>query len=271
MSADMTTNPVHIIGGGLAGSEAAWQLARRGVAVTLHEMRPHKGTDVHVTDTNIADGDDGTDTVRNLETLQFSDATLTVAGAALTGDAGNNIFNNGPGITSIDGDGGTNNTLNLDDGGVAVTIANIQTLNAGAGADTVTLTGPVGDLMPLISTLAATDELINQTAVAIADDTMAGALTNEGTLNAQGTTAINGAFSNASGATLHLQGGAVGVSALTIANGFTNAGIIKLDSIGNASHSTLNITSGTLTNASGAVLQSLNSSTNTQTHFSPAG
>ncbi|MBT7356858.1 MAG: methylenetetrahydrofolate--tRNA-(uracil(54)-C(5))-methyltransferase (FADH(2)-oxidizing) TrmFO [Rhodospirillaceae bacterium] len=45
----MTSNPVHIIGGGLAGSEAAWQLARRGVTVTLHEMRPDQGTDVHVT------------------------------------------------------------------------------------------------------------------------------------------------------------------------------------------------------------------------------
>ena len=33
-------SPIHIIGGGLAGSEAAWQLARRGVPVVLHEMRP---------------------------------------------------------------------------------------------------------------------------------------------------------------------------------------------------------------------------------------
>src|SRR5436189_29005 len=33
-------NPVHVIGGGLAGSEAAWQLARAGVPVVLHEMRP---------------------------------------------------------------------------------------------------------------------------------------------------------------------------------------------------------------------------------------
>src|ERR1051326_5242800 len=32
--------PVHVIGGGLAGSEAAWQLARVGVPVVLHEMRP---------------------------------------------------------------------------------------------------------------------------------------------------------------------------------------------------------------------------------------
>ncbi|MDF2619532.1 MAG: gid protein [Xanthobacteraceae bacterium] len=39
--------PVHVIGGGLAGSEAAWQLARRGISVVLHEMRPERGTDAH--------------------------------------------------------------------------------------------------------------------------------------------------------------------------------------------------------------------------------
>lgn len=43
-------SPVHIIGGGLAGAEAAWQAARRGVAVVLHEMRPVRPTDAHVTD-----------------------------------------------------------------------------------------------------------------------------------------------------------------------------------------------------------------------------
>ena len=41
---------VHIIGGGLAGSEAAWQLAGAGVPVVLHEMRPVRGTDAHQTD-----------------------------------------------------------------------------------------------------------------------------------------------------------------------------------------------------------------------------
>ena len=41
-------NPVHVIGGGLAGSEAAWQLARAGVPVVLHEMRPVRGTEAHV-------------------------------------------------------------------------------------------------------------------------------------------------------------------------------------------------------------------------------
>ena len=40
---------VHIIGGGLAGSEAAWQAASRGVPVTLHEMRPVRATAVHKT------------------------------------------------------------------------------------------------------------------------------------------------------------------------------------------------------------------------------
>jgi len=42
---------IHIIGGGLAGSEAAWQLAKAGIPVTLHEMRPVQGTDAHKTGT----------------------------------------------------------------------------------------------------------------------------------------------------------------------------------------------------------------------------
>ena len=41
---------VHIVGGGLAGSEAAWQLAERGHDVELHEMRPVRGTEAHTTD-----------------------------------------------------------------------------------------------------------------------------------------------------------------------------------------------------------------------------
>jgi methylenetetrahydrofolate--tRNA-(uracil-5-)-methyltransferase len=41
---------VHIVGGGLAGSEAAWQLAQSGVPVMLHEMRPRRGTEAHKTD-----------------------------------------------------------------------------------------------------------------------------------------------------------------------------------------------------------------------------
>ncbi len=41
------SEPIHIIGGGLAGSEAAWQAAQAGASVVLHEMRPHRGTPAH--------------------------------------------------------------------------------------------------------------------------------------------------------------------------------------------------------------------------------
>lgn len=44
------SQPLHIIGGGLAGSEAAWQAASRGVPVVLHEMRPVRKTPAHQTD-----------------------------------------------------------------------------------------------------------------------------------------------------------------------------------------------------------------------------
>ncbi|MCB1435988.1 MAG: methylenetetrahydrofolate--tRNA-(uracil(54)-C(5))-methyltransferase (FADH(2)-oxidizing) TrmFO [Rhodobiaceae bacterium] len=43
-------NRAHIVGGGLAGSEAAWQLASAGVPVVLHEMRPRRATEAHRTD-----------------------------------------------------------------------------------------------------------------------------------------------------------------------------------------------------------------------------
>src|ERR1700688_997520 len=42
--------PIHIIGGGLAGSEAAWQVAECGVPVVLHEMRPLRMTAAHKTE-----------------------------------------------------------------------------------------------------------------------------------------------------------------------------------------------------------------------------
>ncbi len=46
----MTLKPVHVIGGGLAGSEAAWQLAQAGVPLVLHEMRPLRATAAHKTE-----------------------------------------------------------------------------------------------------------------------------------------------------------------------------------------------------------------------------
>ena len=45
----MTHEPVHIVGGGLAGTECAYQLATRGIPVVLHEMRPVRSTPAHKT------------------------------------------------------------------------------------------------------------------------------------------------------------------------------------------------------------------------------
>jgi methylenetetrahydrofolate--tRNA-(uracil-5-)-methyltransferase len=46
----MENTPIHVIGGGLAGSEAAWQAAEAGAQVILHEMRPVRRTDAHQTE-----------------------------------------------------------------------------------------------------------------------------------------------------------------------------------------------------------------------------
>src|ERR1700751_5752356 len=46
---DERVEAVHVIGGGLAGSETAWQIPTRGVPVVLHEMRPLRATAAHKT------------------------------------------------------------------------------------------------------------------------------------------------------------------------------------------------------------------------------
>ena len=43
----MEKQKIHIIGAGLAGAEAAWQVAKRGISVVIHEMKPHKFSDAH--------------------------------------------------------------------------------------------------------------------------------------------------------------------------------------------------------------------------------
>ena len=51
MNHPTSLSSIHIVGGGLAGCEAAWQAAQAGVPTILHEMRPERGTDAHQTDT----------------------------------------------------------------------------------------------------------------------------------------------------------------------------------------------------------------------------
>src|SRR4051812_5062015 len=50
MTGPLPAQTIHIIGAGLAGSEAAWQVANAGVGVVLHEMRPQRMTEAHRTD-----------------------------------------------------------------------------------------------------------------------------------------------------------------------------------------------------------------------------
>ena len=93
---------IHIIGGGLAGCEAAWQSTLLGVPVTLHEMRPQRPTAVHKTDrlaelvcSNSFRGDKLDNAVgllkeemRNLNSLimRAADASRVPAGTALAVD-----------------------------------------------------------------------------------------------------------------------------------------------------------------------------------------
>src|ERR1700739_1498975 len=48
--AGLVASPIHVLGGGLAGCEAAWQIARAGVECVLYEMRPLRSTAAHKTD-----------------------------------------------------------------------------------------------------------------------------------------------------------------------------------------------------------------------------
>ncbi len=50
MMTEPNTAPIHIVGGGLAGSEAAWQIAQAGIPAIVHEMRPDRTTEAHRTD-----------------------------------------------------------------------------------------------------------------------------------------------------------------------------------------------------------------------------
>src|SRR6202035_514676 len=97
------SQPVHIIGAGRAGSEAAWQVARSGVGVILHEMRPGRMTEAHRTEglaelvcSNSFRSDDATNNavgllhaeMRRLDSLimRAADANQVPAGGALAVD-----------------------------------------------------------------------------------------------------------------------------------------------------------------------------------------
>src|SRR3978361_1571851 len=97
------TDTVHVVGGGLAGSEAAWQIANTGIRVILHEMRPSRMTEAHRTEglaelvcSNSFRSDDAANNavgllhaeMRRLGSLvmRAADANQVPAGGALAGD-----------------------------------------------------------------------------------------------------------------------------------------------------------------------------------------
>src|SRR5260221_9493562 len=98
-----SSESVHIVGAGLAGSEAAWQVAKAGVRVVLHEMRPGRMTQAHRTDglaelvcSNSFRSDDAANNavgllqaqMRRLDSLimRAADTNQVPAGGALAGD-----------------------------------------------------------------------------------------------------------------------------------------------------------------------------------------
>ncbi|MFN8178933.1 MAG: T9SS type A sorting domain-containing protein [bacterium] len=82
-------------------------------------------------------------------------------------------------------------------------------------------------------------------------------LDNEGILNFQGNSTVNGTLTTGAGTTLRVQGSNFGTGTLTVANGFTNNGTVELTSIAGSQIANLAVTTGTLINAAGRTISAL--------------
>ncbi len=106
------------------------------------------------------------------------------------------------------------------------------------------------------STVAGAGTVTNQGAVNLISSTISGPLDNQGLLLIGGTVALNGALTTGAGSTLRVQGGLASTGSLTVANGFTNNALIDLTAINGGFTAQLVVTTGTLTNAVGATINS---------------
>jgi hypothetical protein len=96
------------------------------------------------------------------------------------------------------------------------------------------------------------------TSLLVRASTISAPLVNQGTMIVNGTSAFNGALTNATGATLRVQGNSnYSTGVLTVANGFMNDGAIELIDIASSYGATLNVTSGTLLNSPGGSIAAL--------------
>ncbi|MDH3770840.1 MAG: methylenetetrahydrofolate--tRNA-(uracil(54)-C(5))-methyltransferase (FADH(2)-oxidizing) TrmFO, partial [Nitrospirota bacterium] len=152
---------IHIIGGGLAGSEAAWQLARASVPVVLHEMRPVRGTDAHQTGTlaelvcsNSFRSDDAENNAVGLlhEEMRRADSLVLRAGDAHKLPAG--------GALAVDRDGfaGAVQAALEADGLVEIRRGEVDALPDAAGGEVIVATGPLTSPELAASIRAATGE-----------------------------------------------------------------------------------------------------------------
>jgi fibronectin-binding autotransporter adhesin len=172
----------------------------------------------------------------------------------------------------------TGRTLTFNGG--AVNLTGSSTIN-GPQSATVVMTGSVLQFTPLNVTVPLTltnttflggsltigsSQTVTLLSGGIAS-TDAVTLLSGGTLNTHGTVAFNGALSVQSGGVLNVIGSNLGSTAsLNLANGFTNSGLITLTSVDLGYSASLNVGGGgTLTNASGATLQSTNGAGGTRT------
>ena len=155
------SEPVLIVGGGLAGSEAAWQLARASVPVVLHEMRPVQGTDAHQTGTlaelvcsNSFRSDDAENNAVGLlhEEMRRAGSLVLRAGDAHKLPAG--------GALAVDRDGfaGAVQAALEADGLVEIRRGEVDALPDAAGGEVIVATGPLTSPELAASIRAATGE-----------------------------------------------------------------------------------------------------------------
>ena len=157
-------SPIHVIGGGLAGSEAAWQIAQRGLPVILHEMRPVRGTEAHKTDSLaelVCSNSFRSDDAEN-NAVGVIHAEMRLAGSLIMACADNNQVPAG-GALAVDREGFAQAVTDAIEAEPLITIAReeISGLPPEAWDQTIIATGPLTapGLAEAISTETGQDAL----------------------------------------------------------------------------------------------------------------
>jgi hypothetical protein len=176
--------------------------------------------------------------------------------------------NNSPAITNSGTINVNNSDLTLNQSGTTTIFDNTGTLNMSTGRTFVVNggefdpdSGTINGTMRLNGVALGSGTLSNNAVVTLSpgSETAGSTLVNQGQLFIQGgTTIFDGSFTNGENGLLQLGGGVGFASAvLTVTNDLTNFGVIQLTALQNGIGTTLNVTNGTLTNAPGALLETL--------------